>query len=63
MRRARALFEAEGLAVTPAPTDYQQVLVEPVVPGWLPSVDSLHQSTDALHEIVGFVVYRVRGWL
>jgi uncharacterized SAM-binding protein YcdF (DUF218 family) len=63
MRRAQALFEAQDLAVIPAPTDYQQVVTGQVLPGWLPSVDALHQSTDALHEMVGFWVYRFRGWL
>jgi uncharacterized SAM-binding protein YcdF (DUF218 family) len=63
MRRAQALFGAQGLAVIPAPTDYQQVMMAQVLPGWLPTVDALHQSTDALHEMVGFWVYRLRGWL
>lgn len=63
MRRAQGLFERQGLTVIPAPTDYQQVVTDQVVPGWLPSVDALHQTTDALHELVGFWVYRLRGWL
>lgn len=63
MRRSLALFEAQGLGVVPAPTDYQRLLTSGVLPGWLPTVSNLHQSTDALHEIVGYWVYRWRGWL
>ncbi len=63
MPRAKGLFDAQGLAVIPAPTDYQQVVSDRVVFRWLPSVDALHQTTDTLHEMVGYVVYRVRGWL
>lgn len=63
MRRSRALFEAQGLTVIPAPTDYQQLVAKPVIPEWLPTVDSLYRTTDALHEILGYLVYRWRGWL
>jgi uncharacterized SAM-binding protein YcdF (DUF218 family) len=63
MRRSLALFEAQGVDAVPAPTDYQQLVSQQVVPDWLPLVSNLSQSTDALHEIVGFWIYRWRGWL
>lgn len=63
MRRSLALFQAQGLDVVPAPTDYQRLVPEQVLPGWLPSVGNLYQSTDALHELVGYQVYRWQGWL
>lgn len=63
MRRSLALFEAQGLEVVPAPTDFQQLVAEQVLPGWLPVVSNLSQSTYALHEMVGFWVYRWQGWL
>ncbi|CAA0090350.1 Uncharacterised protein [Halioglobus japonicus] len=63
MRRSLALFEAQGLDVVPAPTDYQRLAMPQILPNWLPTVSNLHQSTDALHEIVGYWVYRWRGWL
>lgn len=63
MRRSLALFEVQGLEVVPAPTDYQKLVAEQVLPGWLPLVSNLSQSTNALHEIVGFWVYRWKGWL
>ena len=63
MRRSLALFEAQGLDVVPAPTDYQRLVTPQLLPAWLPNVSNLYQSTDALHEIVGYWVYRWRGWL
>ncbi len=63
MRRSAALFAAQGLEVVPAPTDYQQVVAKQVLPDWLPVVSNLYRTTDALHEIVGYWVYRWRGWL
>ena len=65
MPRSVPLFRAQGLEVIPAPTDYQR-LVAPeasVLPGWLPSVSNLWRSTHALHETLGYWVYRIRGWL
>lgn len=63
MRRAIALFEAQGLEVVPAPTDFQQVATQEPLPDWLPWVSNLAQTTNALHEIVGYRVYHWRGWL
>jgi len=63
MRRAVALFEAQGFEVVPTPTDYQRLVAAPVLPRWLPSVDDLARTTIALREYVGFWVYRYRGWL
>ena len=63
MRRAQALFVAQGLEVVPAPTDYQRLASPPLMSPWMPSVSDLWQSTYALHEIMGFWVYRYRGWL
>ncbi len=63
MRRAVALFEAQGLEVVPAPSDYQVLVVDEVLPPWLPLVGNLARSTTALHEIVGYWIYRWEGWL
>ena len=63
MRRAEALFNAQGLEVIPAPTDYQRLVGPVTMPGWLPAVSDLWQSTYALHEIVGYQVYRYQGRL
>ena len=63
MRRARAVFEAEGFDVIPAPTDYQRLVSKPAVPPWLPTVQDLERSTIAIREYVGYWVYRWRGWI
>ena len=65
MRRCEELFAAQGLEVIPAPTDYQRLLTPTpgVYPVWLPSVGDLWQSPHALHELLGYRVYRFRGWL
>jgi uncharacterized SAM-binding protein YcdF (DUF218 family) len=61
MRRAEALFTAQGLRVIPAPTDYQRLVMEPVLPRWLPTVDDLARSTYALREHVGYWIYSLQG--
>lgn len=63
MRRAEALFKAQGLEVLPAPTDYQRLVGPVTMPGWLPSVGDLWRSTHAVHEILGYWVYRYQGHL
>lgn len=63
MRRSVALFEAQGLEVVPSPSDYQVLVVSETLPPWLPLVGNLARTTTALHEIVGYWIYRWRGWL
>ena len=63
MRRSEALFNSQGLEVIPAPTDYQRLVGPVTMPGWLPSVSDLWQSTHALHEILGYWVYRYQDRL
>lgn len=63
MRRAQAVFEAQGLEVIPAPTDYQRLVSTAAVPGWLPQARHLARTTYALHELLGYQVYRRRGWI
>ena len=63
MRRAAALFAAQGFEVVPTATDYQRLVATPVLPRWLPTVDDLSRTTIALREYAGFWVYRYRCWL
>ena len=63
MRRADALFKRQGLDVIPAPTDFQQVILKATLPAGIPGVKNLYRTTEALHEFVGYEVYRLRGWL
>jgi uncharacterized SAM-binding protein YcdF (DUF218 family) len=63
MRRSVPLFEAQGLEVIPAPTDFQRLIGEPPVPRWLPTARDLLRTTYALKEYVGFLIYQYRGWI
>lgn len=64
--RASALFRKQGLDVTPYPCGY--LAQDRPWAGWsgdpfdlIPDVKILHLSTEALSEIVGFIVYWVVG--
>jgi uncharacterized SAM-binding protein YcdF (DUF218 family) len=63
MRRSEALFLAQGLEVIPAPTDYQRLVMPPLLSGLLPTVSDLGRTTHALHELIGYWIYRYRGWM
>ncbi|MFZ4480697.1 MAG: YdcF family protein [Rhodoferax sp.] len=59
MPRAVALFEAQGLQVTPAPTDFEaSQALPPGLLAWLPDALALDCSGRAMKEIVGKWV----GW-
>jgi uncharacterized SAM-binding protein YcdF (DUF218 family) len=64
MPRALATFRAAGIAAVPAPTDF---LVTSAAPAgayrWLPSGEAFYESGQAMHEYVGLLYYRLRGWL
>jgi len=73
MPRAVGLFDHQGLQVIPMPTDYSVTerswhhLWEPdfanQVFNFFPRVDNLQDTTVALKEYLGLLVYRWRGWL
>ena len=63
MRRSVALFAAQGMEVIPAPTDHQVTRSPIQVLDWLPTLGGLTLTHYAIHEIVGYAVYRLRGWL
>jgi uncharacterized SAM-binding protein YcdF (DUF218 family) len=62
MRRAAAVFGAQGFVVTSVATDHQMPLRVGPVPGWLPTLDRLARSTQAIHEWVGYWVYDQMGY-
>ena len=65
MRRALATFRstAPQLQIHPAPTDYRAVQ-EPFTPAdVVPDADGIMQSTAATHEYVGYLYYKLRGWI
>ncbi len=63
MKRARAVFEKLGLEVIPAATDYQVGEPDPGLLNWLPDAEALNGTTVALKEYIGWIVYRLRGWI
>lgn len=73
MPRSILLFEAQGLNVTPAPTDYLVSDAEwrhlwrggPTATfiNLLPNVEYLTYTTRAIKEYIGIFVYGLRGWL
>jgi uncharacterized SAM-binding protein YcdF (DUF218 family) len=62
MRRAAAVFWSSGLNVCPLPVDFQ--FREPEgVDAVIPRVDSMLKTTESLHEMVGYLAYRARGYI
>jgi uncharacterized SAM-binding protein YcdF (DUF218 family) len=63
MPRAAATFRKVGFDVVPAPADFQSGWVaQASVLNWLPSSRDLLQSSNVLHEWLGYLVYRLCGW-
>lgn len=74
MPRSRGLFEKQGFEVIPAPVDFS-IVVQPepaAQPSWqavlmrfavLPSASRLSDTTNALKEYLGILVYSLRGWM
>jgi len=60
MRRARASFLANGMAVIPAPTAFYGHVEDFSLLMLAPNARALRMSGFALHEIVGSMWYRVR---
>lgn len=72
MPRSLQIFQRQGINVIPAPTDFlvsegelQELGSTPkaAILNLLPDTDNLHQFTTALKEYIGYLVYRLRGWL
>lgn len=63
MPRALAVFQRAGVEAIPCPTDF--LAVDPprrTVQDYLPDSEALLHSTAAVHEWIGRLWYRVRGW-
>jgi len=73
MPRSLALFEKQGLQVIPAPVDFtitERNWENAFKPGLdefliylLPNASSLGLTTNALKEMIGMLIYDLRGWL
>jgi uncharacterized SAM-binding protein YcdF (DUF218 family) len=62
MQRARGCFTREGLAVDTLAVDFVSRDPSKASGGWLPRAAALAESTAAIRERVGRLVYRARGW-
>lgn len=62
MPRARGCFAAVGLRPDTLPVDVRVSTVPRRAASWLPRAGSFNASTDALRELAGRAVYRLRGW-
>ncbi|MFP4484389.1 MAG: YdcF family protein, partial [Spirochaetaceae bacterium] len=60
MARAVRSFAAHGFTVVPAPTDYKAKRGGYSFLSFLPSIESLRNSSIALHEYLGILYYRLR---
>jgi uncharacterized SAM-binding protein YcdF (DUF218 family) len=73
MPRAKALFEAQGLEVIPAPVDFTVTekswesafnpRVGEFVISLLPNASSLGVTTNVIKEYLGMLIYQLQGWL
>jgi len=64
MPRSAAIFRKAGFTVTPAPAGFYEedyVGFKPYT--WLPNLRSLVNSSIALHEYYGSLVYKMLGWM
>jgi uncharacterized SAM-binding protein YcdF (DUF218 family) len=63
LRRAVALFEKQGIKVTPVSADFQVLGVTPDPFSPFPREHRLFLMALYLHEKIGWWVYRARGWV
>ena len=63
MHRALAVFCSANVPAVPAAIDYHITDGPRSVFDVVPSAEALARSTGAIHEYVGYVVYRLRGWI
>jgi uncharacterized SAM-binding protein YcdF (DUF218 family) len=61
MRRAEACFRKEGIDVVPAPSKF--VYISATLRDWLPGWTAIRGHELTLHETLGLLVYRWRGWI
>ena len=63
MKRAKKIFEREGLLVQPYPVDFRRSksflnsLYNPL--SWIPTSNYLNESSKAIREIIGRIIYRI----
>jgi uncharacterized SAM-binding protein YcdF (DUF218 family) len=62
MARSRAAFAREGIATLPV-ASAPPPRVARRAGNLLPDADALSRTTSVVHEAVGLLVYRIRGWI
>ena len=58
MPRALALFQAQGITVIPAVTDFDAIPPRSEWQRWLPDIEALDRSSRALKEYLGMALHR-----
>ena len=59
--RSAAAFAKVGFTVTPIPCDYELVQKSWALSDFVPQVRNLKASSEAVHEYIGLLAYRLRG--
>ena len=64
MPRALSVFRTLGIDAIPAPASYSIVnYSQPAILDWMPSLGNLGKMQAVIHENLGILVYRYRGWI
>jgi uncharacterized SAM-binding protein YcdF (DUF218 family) len=63
MLRAEKSFRKQGLEVVPAPCGYRAYGSSTYAHNFLPNWESISWNEDVLHECIGLIWYRLRGWI
>ena len=64
MPRALATFRTAGVDATPSPSGYSVAdYHRPAILNWIPSLGNLGKMQAWMHEKLGIIVYRYRGWI
>ncbi len=63
MPRAVAVFQAVGVEVIPSPSSISASMEQPQILDWVPSMNGLGTLKSVLHEKIGILAYRARGWI
>lgn len=63
MRRSLGCFRKVGMAVMPYAVDIRGHTTGPDAFGWVPEASCLAESTAAVREYVGLLMYRLQGYI
>lgn len=63
MLRAEACFKKQGVPVIPAPCVFRTTPVELKLDFFLPGSAAIRQNEETLHEWIGILWYKLKGWL